>query len=91
MTGPKKQKLINWLNTYEIPFSSNLKRPELLELVWINKEKVPFACVKISKQYKHELSFTPLYHYELQPIEGVWAVVKGESCTFSSTSKPFIC
>jgi hypothetical protein len=33
MTGPKKQKLINWLNTYEIPFSSNLKRPELLELV----------------------------------------------------------
>jgi hypothetical protein len=33
MTGPKKQELINWLNAHEIPFSSNLKRPELLEFV----------------------------------------------------------
>jgi hypothetical protein len=33
MIGPKKQELINWLNAYEIPFFSNLKRPELLELV----------------------------------------------------------
>jgi hypothetical protein len=30
MTGPKKQELIDWLNA---PFFSNLKRPELLELI----------------------------------------------------------
>jgi len=26
----------------------------------------------------HQVFFTPPYHCELQPIEGVWAVVKGE-------------
>ncbi|CAB4413551.1 unnamed protein product [Rhizophagus irregularis] len=57
---------------------SDLKRPELLELVQINKEKVPFSCIKIAEQYELKVSFTPPYHCELQPIEGVWAVVKGE-------------
>ncbi|CAB5395250.1 unnamed protein product [Rhizophagus irregularis] len=28
--------------------------------------------------YEHEVSFTPPYHCELQPIEGIWSVVKGE-------------
>jgi len=44
----------------------------------MNKEKIPFACVKIAEQYEHEVNFTPPYHCELQPIEGVWSVVKGE-------------
>lgn len=44
----------------------------------MNKEKVPFSCVKIAEQYEHEVNFTPPYHCELQPIEGVWSVVKGE-------------
>ena len=44
----------------------------------INKEKVPFTCVKIAEQYEHEVNFTPPYHCELQPIEGVWSVVKDE-------------
>uniref|UniRef100_U9UV59 Tc1-like transposase DDE domain-containing protein n=1 Tax=Rhizophagus irregularis (strain DAOM 181602 / DAOM 197198 / MUCL 43194) TaxID=747089 RepID=U9UV59_RHIID len=77
-SNAKKQNLIDWLNAHEISFSSDLKRPELLELVRINKEKVPFSCIKIAEQYEHEVSFTPPYHCELQPIEGVWAVVKGE-------------
>ena len=43
-----------------------------------NKEKVPFTCVEIAKKYNHQVFFTPPYHCELQPIEGIWAVVKGE-------------
>jgi len=77
-SNAKKQELIDWLNAHEISFSSDLRRPELLELVKINKEKVPFSCINIAEQYEHEVSFTPPYHCELQPIEGVWAVVKGE-------------
>ena len=49
-----------------------------LELVKMAKKKVQFSCVKIAEQYEHEVSFTSPYHCELQPIEGVWAVVKGE-------------
>ena len=77
-SNAKKQELIDWLNAHEISFSNDLKRPELFELVRINKEKVPFSCINIAEQYEHEISFTPPYHCELQPIEGVWAVVKGE-------------
>ncbi|CAB4493350.1 unnamed protein product [Rhizophagus irregularis] len=77
-SNTKKQEIIDWLNAHNIVFSDELRKPELLELVQMNKEKVTFACVKIAKQYEHEVSFTPPYHCELQPIEGIWSVVKGE-------------
>ncbi|GBB86558.1 hypothetical protein RclHR1_12990007 [Rhizophagus clarus] len=74
----RKQEIIDWLNAYNIDISDELRKPELLELVKMNKEKVPFSCVKIAEQHEHEVSFTPPYHCELQPIEGIWVVVKGE-------------
>lgn len=74
----RKQEIIDWLNAHNIDFSDELRKPELLELVKMAKEKVPFSCIKIAEQYEHEVSFTPPYHCELQPIEGVWAIVKGE-------------
>ncbi|GBC22902.2 hypothetical protein H257_11777 [Rhizophagus irregularis DAOM 181602=DAOM 197198] len=77
-SSTKKQEIIDWLHAHNIAFSDELRKPELLELVRMNKEKVPFACVKIAEQYEHEINFTPPYHCELQPIEGVWSVVKGE-------------
>jgi len=77
-SSAKKQEIIDWLNAHDVAFSDELRKPELLELVRMNKEKIPFACVKIAEQYEHEVNFTPPYHCELQPIEGVWSVVKGE-------------
>lgn len=74
----RKKEITDWLTAHQISFSDELRRPELLELVKKNKEKVPFACVEIAKQYGHQVFFTPPYHCELQPIEGVWAIVKGE-------------
>lgn len=50
----------------------------------MNKEKMPFACVKIAERYNHQLFYTPSYHCELQPIEGVWAAVKGEVASSGS-------
>ncbi|PKY39013.1 hypothetical protein RhiirA4_452132 [Rhizophagus irregularis] len=49
-----EQEIIDWLHAYDIAFSDELRKPELLELVRMNKEKVPFACVKIAEQYEHE-------------------------------------
>jgi transposase len=77
-SATKKKEIIDWLTNHHIPFSNELRKPELLELVKKNKEQVPFTCVEIAKQYNHQVFFTPPYHCELQPIEGVWAVVKGE-------------
>ncbi|CAB5382432.1 unnamed protein product [Rhizophagus irregularis] len=51
-SSTKKQEIVEWLVTaHNISFSNELRKPELLELVQMHKEK---------------------------PIEGVWAVVKGE-------------
>ena len=77
-SSTKKNEIVDWLTAHNISFSSELRRPELYELVQMNKEKIPFSCVEIAKQYNHQVFFTPPYHCELQPIEGIWAVVKGE-------------
>ncbi|CAB5092983.1 unnamed protein product [Rhizophagus irregularis] len=77
-SSTKKQEIVKWLTAHNISFSNELRKPELLELVQMHKEKVSFTCVEIAKQYGHEVFYTPPYHCELQPIEGVWAVVKGE-------------
>ncbi|GET50012.1 hypothetical protein H257_11777 [Rhizophagus irregularis DAOM 181602=DAOM 197198] len=77
-SSTKKQEIVEWLTAHNISFSNELRKPELLELVQMHKEKVSFTCVEIAKQYGHEVFYTPPYHCELQPIEGVWAVVKGE-------------
>ncbi|PKC51707.1 hypothetical protein RhiirA1_447463 [Rhizophagus irregularis] len=50
-SSTKKQEIVEWLTAHNISFSNELRKPELLELVQMHKEK---------------------------PIEGVWAVVKGE-------------
>ncbi|UZO00879.1 uncharacterized protein OCT59_011994 [Rhizophagus irregularis] len=44
-----EQEIIDWLHAHDIAFSDELRKPELLELVRMNKEKVPFACVKIAE------------------------------------------
>ena len=59
-SSARKQEIIDWLHAHDITFSDELRKPELLELVQINKEKVPFSCVKIAEQYEHEVNFTLL-------------------------------
>jgi hypothetical protein len=39
----------HWLNAYNIATSNELKKPKLLKLVRINKEKVLFSYVKIAE------------------------------------------
>lgn len=41
------------------------------------KEYEQWECVRLAEEYGHEVLFTPAYHSDLQPIELVWARVKG--------------
>ena len=70
--------LAEWLMVKNIPFPDQANKAELYELVKQNKNNVPFACVEVAKKYGHNLLYTPPYHCELQPIEGIWAVVKDQ-------------
>ncbi|PKY48010.1 hypothetical protein RhiirA4_463452 [Rhizophagus irregularis] len=46
--------------------------------VCIHMDGASYHKRRVEKQYEHEVNFTPPYHCKLQPIEGVWSVVKGE-------------
>ncbi|PKY29104.1 hypothetical protein RhiirB3_417702 [Rhizophagus irregularis] len=54
-SNTKKQEIIDWLNAHNIVFSDELRRPELLELVQMNKEKVIIGfwrrALKNAKEY----------------------------------------
>jgi transposase len=77
-SNSKKDVLMAWLSSADINVPENSSKAELYELVKKNKHNIPFACIEIAKKYNHNLFYTPPYHCELQPIEGVWSVVKGE-------------
>ncbi|RIA89064.1 hypothetical protein C1645_825435 [Glomus cerebriforme] len=70
----KKQEIIDWLNVHDIAFSNELRKLELLELVKINKKKVPFSCIKIAEQYGHEvnLPFLIIVNSNLLKAFGFW-------------------
>ncbi|CAG8709054.1 21085_t:CDS:2 [Rhizophagus irregularis] len=53
-SSTKKQEIVEWLTAHNISFSNELRKPELLELVQMHKEKISFTCVEIAKQYGHE-------------------------------------
>ena len=43
---------------------------------WINVN-VPIEAVRLAEEAGHKVVFTPPYHSDLQPIELLWARVKG--------------
>lgn len=67
-----------WLQKRGIPFSTDLKRPELYQLVRFNKPPVPIYEID---EKAAEMGFTvirlPPYHCHYNPIEMVWAHLKG--------------
>ncbi|CAG8514671.1 4665_t:CDS:2 [Scutellospora calospora] len=66
------------LENKQISVSKKAYKSELLEIIKRYKEKVPFACIEIAKHYIHRIFYTLPYHCELQPIKGIWALVKNE-------------
>jgi transposase len=77
-SNSKKADIIAWLHSHNIEHTLRMTKFELSLLIKSNKEKVPFACVEIAKKHGHQILYTPPYHCELQPIEGIWAVAKNE-------------
>ena len=74
----KKATILAWLQRKGIEATSGQTKDELLSLA----ASVPisdssFEVVKLAERWGHSVLYTPRYHCELQPIEGVWGVVKG--------------
>lgn len=75
----KKQELLDWLINKNIPCSPDMLKTELYELVRLNKPRYEeYYFDKILEDCGHNILRLPPYHPELNPIELVWAKIKGE-------------
>lgn len=73
---------IDWFSRNNLPLPVNAtgrKKPTKKECLKAIKEmmiKPHFKVYEIADKYVHEITFTPPYHSEVQPIEKVWLMVK---------------
>lgn len=75
-----------------VPKVGKIKRAELTDYLQskdleVNEKKIakeyiadtePMAIIHMSQPHGHKILFTPPYHSDLQPIELLWALVKGK-------------
>jgi hypothetical protein len=75
----KKQECINYLTANGAPFDPSMSATELKQLVKkqfiVNNVKIEVE--RLAEEGGHTVLFTPAYHSDLQLIEWVWALVKG--------------
>ena len=53
---------------------------------YVQENVIPVVC-SMAQERGHEVVFTPPHHSDLQPIELVWAIVKGEvGCQYTTST-----
>jgi hypothetical protein len=76
------------LEIKQIPFENNLLKCELLDLVSLHKPAQPLYIVEeLAAAHNVKILRTPPYHCELNPIEMIWAQVKGYVAANNKTFK----
>ena len=73
----KKAVLHHYLTQHSIPFSAPDTKKVLYEKIKQKKTSVVYKTDKIANLHGHEILRTPVRHCELNPIELIWAQVKG--------------
>jgi len=88
-TKTKKAEIIKWLSDNGIIHNPNHTMVELLVNVRQNRDRFPrrYKLDEIALQMGHEVVRLPPYHCQYNPIELIWAQVKGEVATKNSTYK----
>lgn len=71
----KKEEIVEWLKTKNINLEGNMNKAELLELCKFHKPQFPVD--EVAKQNGHRVLRLPPYHCHFNPIELIWAQVKG--------------
>jgi|SRR5579872_2984095 len=74
----RKQEIIDWLTDKNIQFEQNLVKKELLAIANAHKHLYKkYAVEDIAEKHNVIVLRLPPYHCELNPIELIWAQVKG--------------
>lgn len=86
-SSSKKDEIKLWLTKEQIPFNEMYLKPELLSLVKQTQKEKIFHIDKLILQKGHTCLRLPPYHSHLNPIELVWAKVKGQVAVDNKTFK----
>ena len=82
----RKVVLCEWLEKNNIPWTTDMLKPELYELCKRLAPAPEYKLNRIAEAAGHSILRTPQYHPELQPIETCWGVVKNymaDHCDFT--------
>ncbi|XP_047019342.1 uncharacterized protein LOC126053827 [Helicoverpa armigera] len=84
----KKQDICNWLREKNISCNAEMLKRELLNIVKNHRQRYD-ACIidEMAKSQNKTVLRLPPYHCELNPIELVWAQVKGNVASHMKTHK----
>lgn len=86
-SATKKADIQNWLAIKDIPYQQDMVKAELLQLVKDNREQDKYVVDELAKTAGRTVLRLPPYHCELNPIELIWAQIKGEVARKNVTFK----
>lgn len=72
----QKKVMQEWIKNNGLSYLDTMTKPELYEIIKINKKPDVFEADDILKQHGHQVVRLPPYHCDLNPIELIWASVK---------------
>ena len=75
-SNSRKGDMINWLTKKNINFNNKAKKPELYEIIKLNKGPPIYKVDEFLKRKGHEVVRLPPYHCELNPIKLIWGDLK---------------
>lgn len=68
--------MISWLTKNNINFNNKAKKPELYEIIKLNKGPPIYKVDEFLKRKGHEVLRLPPYHCKLNPIKLIWGDLK---------------
>lgn len=83
----RKAEIQEWLTKKKIPYSSNEIIEELIRKVKASNPQKVYALDHLANERGHEVIRLPPYHCQYNPIELIWAQVKGEVAKNNNTFK----
>ena len=86
-TSTRKEEIQSWLEREKISYDKTALKGEPLSLVRVDKKRKQYKIDKLISQHGHVCLRLPPYHSHLNPIELVWAKVKGEVADKNKTFK----
>ncbi|XP_072933654.1 uncharacterized protein [Epargyreus clarus] len=71
-----KNEMQTWLTKNNINFDARMTKPELYQIIKVNKPAKKYVVDELLRSHGHEVVRLPPYHCDLNPIEYIWNLVK---------------